>query len=151
MATVEFRLKDKLQVINLRQLIRGETHWSMPSGPEGLVVEDLDLVIRWYGPLFDLDEVGRFRLVEAKYGEHTSLETAQHRTFKLMDELFRRGDSEGRYDGFYKLNYSDDEHTPETRYWIGAGRNRNALTSEELRQWILTPYSPFPPLYRREG
>lgn len=125
-------------VFELRELLRGHKHRTMPEGRDGFVVEDLDLILRWYGPRFNQDSIGRFRLVELKRLGAGILEEAQRRTFDLLDSVITNSD---RYDGFYVVEFDDDRHREDTRYYIGA----HVLSSDEFLDWCLTPESPFPP------
>lgn len=70
-----------------------------PGPDDGLIVEDLDLVLR----STITSSVGKFRLVEHKHGS-APIKTAQAMTFGLMDALFRVADPGGDYyDGWYVL------------------------------------------------
>jgi hypothetical protein len=74
------------------------------------VVEDVDLLVRWWGPNFQLDDEGAFALVEVKYdatGERPArLKPAQARTFGLLDRVLRRGDpDQKRYRGCHLVQY----------------------------------------------
>ncbi len=95
-----FRNEDILQVLSHRQYLRRK---KFPSGTEGLVVEDLDLLIRWYGPHFLSDDIGRFILIEIKVYPYKP-DGAQIRTFRLLDTLLQKGDPEHqRYIGYYLI------------------------------------------------
>jgi hypothetical protein len=74
-------------------------------GPESCVVTDLDVVLRVYGR--DLGgALGRFVLMEWKYGDSTPATGGQTRTFGLIDELLRHADPEHlRYRGLYLVTY----------------------------------------------
>lgn len=86
----------------VRNLFRADA----PPAKSGLVIEDLDMVCRWYGPLSNGNHVGHFMLVEAKHG-HACLNTAQARTFApIHDFLTMSGVS--NYKGFWRLNYDTD-------------------------------------------
>lgn len=133
MTVPKFRNGDKLPVYPLRSLLRGESHWKMPTGSEGFVVEDEDLIVRWYGPRFKLDALGRFRFMEWKYGE-AGLNEAQSMTFGLIATELQ---SSARFDGYYLVQYDDHEHGPDATYWVNGWQ----MTSGEFREWLLTPRS----------
>ena len=135
----EFERPDLLQRLPWRDWIRDE----MPAGPEGWVAEDLDLIVRRYT---SSDPVGRFMLVELKYGE-AGLGKAQFMTFGLMDGLLRTADPQGkRYLGYYLLNYPESE-------WEGCSGfrvNGIPLAIQGLKKWlameVILPAYRFPPL-----
>lgn len=90
-----------IQVLSFREWLRSDR---FPTGSEGFVVEDLDLVVRWY--VSKVDEVGKFMFCEIK-NNRAGLKPAQRNTFRLIDELLRRGDpSRERYIGFYLIQPS---------------------------------------------
>lgn len=136
MKTIEFRHRASAEeaTFRLRDLIRGNGHWKMPHGPQGFVAEDLDLVVRWFGPDFNLDSIGRLRLVEMKRSPFY-LDTAQVRTFGPLAERLEGWE---RFDGFYVVQTSNEQHDAETIYTIDG----LDLSSAEFRQWLLTPVSP---------
>ena len=104
-ATPRFRNSDKLQVLSHREWMRQH----MPAGSEGYVVEDLDLVLRVYGPGWGTDSVGKFMLLELKFGK-ASIGAAQRKTFGLMDSLIKTSPlAPGRYLGYFVVNYSDED------------------------------------------
>lgn len=68
---------------------------------------DLDLVLRWHGPNFNLDERGALALVEVKFGD-APLSNAQRHTLKLLDWMLRGVAEPGRYRGCFLLHdYGD--------------------------------------------
>lgn len=73
------------------------------------MVEDLDLVVRLYGPNFGTDDTGKFMLIELKYGD-ASPDTAQQKTFGLIDKMLRLANPlvGNRYLGYHVLNYTDE-------------------------------------------
>jgi hypothetical protein len=105
-----------------------------PNGSEGFVVEDLDLMVRTYGPNYYLDSSGRFVWLEVKFGMSTELGVAQVNTFKLPDELMRRGDPEGhRYRGFYILRYQNEaEWTVNDEVSV----NKTRMKASEFVHWL---------------
>lgn len=92
----EFR--DKSDLLHYREFLREHT----PSGPEGCVHEDVDLLCRVYGPNFAQDQIGKFRIIEVKTCAAESIATAQLKTFGLLDSTLTAADPHGwRYGGFY--------------------------------------------------
>ena len=143
MAIPTFRNPDLFQVLPIRAFFRGECGFDFPSGGGGFVVEDLDLLIRWYGPGFDLDGDGRFRLVELKH-KGSTIGTAQRRTFGLMDKLLRQGDTDGtHYDGYYLVQmYPAESDPPDSITRDTAWKvNGEDMTTEQFRDWSLSPKS----------
>jgi len=107
-----------------RTLIRERAYTSA----EGLVAEDIDLVVLRYGPLIDRpkDADGEFMLCEFKH-ENTEIGYAQRRTFNLIHQILRKGDPEGRhYKGSYSVHWFDDR----------ALVNHKPLTHDEFIEWI---------------
>ena len=99
-----FRNPDKVQVLEWREWMRE----NMPTGREGFVAEDLDLVVRRYGSLEHGSGDGRFMLIEVKQCNAT-IGYAQKRTFGLIDRLLRLGDPDSKhYIGFYLINWNSD-------------------------------------------
>ena len=97
-----FRNPEHLQVLPEREWLRQQ----LPSGREGFIAEDLDLVVRAYGPRYGLDALGRFRLIELKRG-NASLGTSKRMTFGLIDQGLRTGATAERYDGYYVVRTSE--------------------------------------------
>ena len=100
-----FRNPDKFQVLEFREYLREV----QPTGPQGYVVEDLDLVLRVYGPNFSSDVTGRFLLAELKYGK-AWINHAQKMTFGLVHSLLREADPHmERYLGYYMVQYDNED------------------------------------------
>lgn len=100
-----FRNPDILQVLPFREWLREK----MPSGRDGFVVEDLDLVVRWFGRNYGYDSRGAFMLMDLKFGS-AQLGIAQEKTFGLMDGLLRQADPDfERYLGFFLIQYTDED------------------------------------------
>ena len=85
----------------VRDLMRAE----FPTAQQGMVIEDLDMIIRVYGDEFATDHEGRLGLFEFKYGA-TPIGTAQSKTFGLLDKMLRDGPHKDRYAGFWLVNYT---------------------------------------------
>ena len=131
----EYRGKGKTDksedITPFREALR---HSHLPGSLSGLVIEDRDIVLRFYGSLFGLTNEGRFRYVEVKYTSNRSgrygekrdgMNGGQRNTFILEHQNHILGDPSGcRYDGFYMLlhNFGTDDkserHHPDTRYWL---------------------------------
>ncbi len=139
MTTYVFRNPDLYQLDELRELIRGRKHQSMPGRGDGFVVEDLDLVIRWYGRKWGLDGKGRYRLCEVKHanGEFTR---GQSNTFGLIAQDLQ---SSKRFDGFYIIRHSDGAHDQDTTYEVNGAR----LTCDGFLDWVQNPHSDIPGLW----
>lgn len=107
-----------------------------PSGPEGFVAEDLDLVVRRFGHRFGLDGTGQFALIEVKHGD-TPLGTSKERTFRMIDDLLRQADPNGeRYLGMYVLRTNKPVGEP----WYPSDVVKlggSPMTVDEYRRWLL--------------
>src|SRR4029450_4557735 len=100
MTTPVFRNPHLFQVLPLREYIR----LNFPSGPEGFVTEDLDLLVRHFGRKYSQDLFGRFMLIDHK-SLGANLGSAQEWTFKLVHSTLRAGDPKRqRYLGYFLLN-----------------------------------------------
>lgn len=125
MSTHSFRRPDLLQVLPERDFFRQY----LPNAAAGMVVEDLDLVLRTFGPNFDMSDIGRFRLVELKHGS-AGLTGGQIRTFGLIDRLLTLADPEREfYDGFYVVQYT--AWALEARFKV----NGFDLSCDEFLEW----------------
>lgn len=136
MGNAIFRNPDKFQVLPFREWLRNR----MPNGSSGFVVEDLDLVIRWFGRNFGYDSAGAFILIDLKFGR-ADLGMAQVKTFGLLDKLLRTADpGYERYLGFYLVQY-DNEDWEKANFRI----NYHDVTRDEFsrfwhRKYILESY-----------
>lgn len=129
MSDTQFRNPDKVQVLPLREYLRRH----LPNGREGFVVEDLDLLIRHFGPRYGADPTGRFMLVEEKRNGCT-IGMAQQRTFGLVDEVLRKGDpGRERYTGYYLLNTTYDANDELT---FPLRVNGQPLDRDQFHQWL---------------
>jgi hypothetical protein len=88
----------------------------LPQPHEGLVVTDLDLVLRCYGPRYATDDVGLLRLVEVK-SHGARLTNGQRRTFGLLDDLCRASGSP-RYCGAFVVTTDHDDWSLADRFAI---------------------------------
>lgn len=101
-----FRNPDKYQVLPWREWIRTV----MPTGHEGFIVQDLDLIVYRFGSLISRshDKYGQFIMLDVKYKKFY-LEYSQKILFGLIDCLLRKADPEqNNYKGFYILVWDDD-------------------------------------------
>jgi hypothetical protein len=99
----QFRNSDKLQVLPFREWLRT----NMPTAHDGFVVEDLDLVIRWYG-VNGFGTEGVFMFLELKFWGY-DIGLAQKKTFGMIDRLLRMADpKKEKYKGFFVIQYSDE-------------------------------------------
>lgn len=131
-----FRNPDKLQVLPYREWLRH----NMPNAGYGFVVEDLDLVVRWFGQNYGFDSTGAFMLIELKHG-NSDLGIAQTKLWGLIDGMLRKADPEyKRYFGFYLIQYScEDWDTALFRI------NHHAVTKEQFigfweRRFVINSY-----------
>lgn len=89
----------------MREWMRRE----FPGGKDGLVLVDLDLAVRRYGPKYDLDAEGDLMLIEKK--EYAGkLTYAEGRVYGWIGKGIEGGVYEGRYRGFFLLRvvYRDE-------------------------------------------
>ena len=99
----------------------GEPSFTPAMGPNGgVVVTDIDLLLRHYGPLANSDGIGTFRIMEQKHVKAPQ-HVGQEITFRLMHDLFRKADPDTeRYKGFYLFEYEDPEW--EDYSWVTVNR-----------------------------
>jgi len=127
-AKPEFRNPDKFQVLPFREWIRK----NLPTGNEGVTIEDLDLVVRVYGNQYGSDGQGKFMLIELKFDD-SWIGYAQMKTFRLIDKILKAGDAEGnRYKGYFVLQYTD-ENWDQSTFTI----NRIPITKTDLIKFFL--------------
>jgi len=120
-----FRNPDKVQVLPWRDWMRV----NCPTPGQGLVVEDLDLVVLRYGPLEGRprDADGKFLFMEVKC-KGASVGYAQQRVFGLIDRLLKKADPNGAfYIGYFVLHWFDD--------YVAIGGKRMSLP--EFKTWLL--------------
>lgn len=104
----------------------------------GNVVTDIDIVHRVYGAAYRTDPKGRFRMLECKLGD-AGLTTGQAHTYKLMDEIWRQGDLEERYDGLYIVKTSTVDWDNEPSFTV----NKVRLSQDEFIGWLNNDGSVF--------
>lgn len=123
MAAPVIRNETLAPIIPHRELIRGRRDgYPMPSGPEGYVVEDLDLIIRHHSRN-GYDAEGTLALYEHKH-QTAPLGASKERTFGLLHRLILSTDADyiaQRYRGFYVVRqWPDPDATrcqPERSQW----------------------------------
>jgi len=146
-----FRNPELFQVLEYRDFLRKHK----PNGDEGYIVEDLDLVIRIYGPKYKEDAVGKFSLVEIKHGGCKIIDgvkdeigTSKEMTFGLIDALLKKADPEKkRYQGFYIIRTfaSSEWENTNTTFCV----NGNIISRQSFIDWLdgkhmIEPYTfPF--------
>lgn len=97
------RNPDKVQPLPWRDWMREH----LPIGPDGMVIEDLDLVSLLFGSRIGrrYNDDGRFSLIEIKQATGI-IQYAQKRLFGLIHRVLRRGDPDRTfYRGFYILRW----------------------------------------------
>jgi len=130
-----FRNPELYQVLPFRDFLREV----MPNGREGFVAEDLDLILRWYGPKYHLDSVGLFALVEIKVGNAPiSIGRSKNMTFGLIDRIIRMGDKDlqKRYRGWYVIVTNSLEWECCDYFWV----NGIKLTPSTFIDWLSLDY-----------
>jgi len=112
-------------------LVREYTRRHLPGGDEGCVIEDVDLVMRLYGPNYGLGGMGKFALVELKHND-VNIEFAQKRTFGMIDTILRRGDTGNQYVGYFKVGCEYEDWEIPQRFWV----NGILVSREELLAFL---------------
>ena len=144
----ERRKETEDNIFELRETLRGHKWKKMPNTRGcGFVVEDLDLILRWYGPPFKLDSEGRFRLVEIKHSLYPNLDRDLGKiyTFKPIVETLQ---SYNRFDGYFVVGCSDMQHTATTSYSVN-GMRQEIMSAERFMNWCLNPWSEIPGMWTR--
>ena len=96
-----FHHPDKTPVLAYREWCRKH----LPSSSEGVVIDDVDMTVRLWGPSFQTGPFGKIRFFEIKHGNAWP-GIGQMLTFKGIDEIMRRGDPEGlTYGGFFIVRH----------------------------------------------
>jgi hypothetical protein len=124
-----FRNPDKVPVLPYREWARE----NLPHSRDGMVVEDIDMILRTWGPNHNTGPFGKIRLLEIKHGNNWPT-AGQMLTFKGIDELLRRADPTGEvYQGFYIVKHFDAD-------WKGEHfivNSEYTLTQEEFKLFCL--------------
>lgn len=131
---------DVLKPFEREKPIRRLMRQRMPRGSQGYVPEDLDIVLRVFGPRFRSDAKGKIRLIETKWNPvadcPVTLKGGQDRTFRLVDEMLSASSLADRYEGFYIVTHTHFELT-EGRIWIGRLTSSNPPTEVNPNEFIL--------------
>lgn len=96
---------------------------SCPAGRDGYVANDVDFVIRLFGPNYNTDADGKFMLTEFKHYP-SGLTVSQKKLFTMMDRALRAGDCQDfgcQYMGFYLVQFEVDcwvDCGKEHKYWL---------------------------------
>lgn len=145
-----------IQVHPIRNLLRGDHPdplLATKSGVEGLTIQDLDLVVKFWGPMFRNNDTGRFRFIEFKHGK-SDMSTAQHKTFADLDYMLSMWPD--FYDGFFRVNYDhtdvetvDVKGKPmqfpaETVRFMVTGLDTVEMDRVEFIRWMQQAHSTFP-------
>lgn len=103
----------------------------MPKGPEGLTIEDVDLVFSNWGQNYQSDERGRIRLVELKVGaEQTN--SSQLYMLGLLNEMCQTSALSERYLGFFFVWTSTKNWLEEETFTV----NGFDLTKDQFHRWV---------------
>lgn len=127
MSTNEWRGPEELRDPR-REFIRRH----LPSGSNGFIAEDLDLVLRTYGSNFHQDADGCLMLVELKTGIGT-FGVSKRKTLGLFDDICRRSEMVARYRGFYVVYSPTNDWETETTFRV----NGHTLDQNEFIGWML--------------
>ena len=99
--THTFQHSDKTPVLAYREWCRK----NLPNSANGVVLEDIDLIVRLWGPNYLTGPFGKIRFLEIKHGNAWP-GIGQMLTFKGIDEIMRRGDPDGLvYGGFFFVQH----------------------------------------------
>jgi hypothetical protein len=133
---------DVLAPYDTEKPIRDHMRRRFPSGADGFVPEDIDLIIRRYGVRYHLDAEGVLRLLEMKwrpgFNGAAVLGLAQHRTFSLLDEMCSSSAIADRYEGFFVVTH-ENPNPFDGRVWLdhfGTDRPPILLTGAEFELWL---------------
>lgn len=148
MGVPEVRNREAFKSIDvIRDYLRVEVPgWGNGSG---VVLLDVDLVHRCYGPDFLSDSTGRVMLMELKYGS-AELTGGQWNTFQLIDRLISAGDPLGmRYGGFWRVQYeieADDTpyFTVAERLFLSAWQTAKVEGHDAVMAFMATGIAPAP-------
>ena len=123
---LRFRNPDILQELPFRKWMRN----NLPHPKEGMVVEDLDVVLRVYGEKFNTDDDGKFMLVELKkYSAYIG--HAQWMTYGLINRLLVSSLESYRYQGYYVVQYTVDNWDV-SQFWI----NKERIYLPEFKEFL---------------
>jgi hypothetical protein len=129
---------DEADLCPRRQYIRD----NCPEGEQGFVAEDVDLLLRYFGPR-GIDPWGKMKLIEFKVANGVFM-TAQQRTFGLLDRILKTSCEAERYLGFY-LVYTETELWDDLDVFTVNGWD---LTKQQFNSWLknelhIDPIDPY--------
>jgi hypothetical protein len=108
----------------------------MPPGPKGFTNEDLDSIMRWWGPKYNSDAVGKIALVEIKKkGVESSY--SKEMTFGFLDFALRTSALKHRYVGFYWIRWENIHWEVEQDFLVNGVHCSNL----DLQYWLSRPES----------
>jgi hypothetical protein len=116
---------------NLRDAKREFIRRNLPSGRDGFVAEDIDLVIRHFSNRYDQDSAGRLRLTEVKVARGM-FRTSKAMTLGLLDAICRSSDMAERYEGFF-LIYTETDNWDECDLFVVNGIE---LSRDSFIAWL---------------
>jgi hypothetical protein len=100
-----FHHPEMLQQLKFRDWLRK----LFPPPSKGGVVEDLDLLLEGFGPCFKTDKVGRYALLELKFGRSWP-NYAQQVLFGDIHRRLRESDPNRlHYMGYFLVQYTNDD------------------------------------------
>lgn len=110
----------------------------VPNARQGFVVEDLDLILRYYQPG---SPYGRYLKCEFKWN-NAVMSAGQRMTHELEHWILRKGDPERKvYIGFYLVHWPalpmSDDHQPEIDFSRNPLVNGHKITWAELREFLM--------------
>ena len=98
------------------------------------MIEDLDMVVRHYGPRYHTDDNGRVMFIEQKHPPFW-IQGAQVMTFRHLHRMLRRGDPERKgYIGYYVLQIAFDEN--EQPIFPVCVNRKNTLDEIQFKKWM---------------
>lgn len=125
---------------NRREYIRD----NMPKGGNGFIADDVDLVLRYWGPEHQTDGIGRIRIVELKVANGV-FGYSEKLTLGLLDKMCKTSSQSDRYEGFF-LIYSKSEEWQDIDTITVNGWD---LTREQFDEWAMNKrhIDPMEPQY----
>ena len=130
-----FRNPDKVQVLTWREWMREE----LPAPREGMVIEDLDLLVLRFGSLEcrNYKDDGKFLLAEVKIKD-AQINYAQQRVWKLLHTLLRKSDTnQSYYQGFYLIQWFDLPKEDNKNFNFFVKVNDRKLEIDDFKAFLL--------------
>lgn len=134
-----FRNPDKVQVLPFREWMRQ----NLPTGKQGMVVEDLDLLPTIFGPLAgrSYSDDGMFMLVELKTPGY-SMSYGQKRLFGLIDTLLRFSDPHEKYYlGCFTVWWDHENNKPIAINFEPCTEEQFSLWMQGKERWLAHDFS----------